>query len=378
MTDRYHLYSGKWRRRGLPPVDPGQIPGNEPPPVPVNSLRIARATTTSIPFPVEPPPPTSRFPGDPGDGKYVLGWANGPGPGAPLAVGQSWSKNKISVYHDYSGGTNGRVNGSQLDIAINAGKIASQSIKLGGENPSSVLNGSLDADITVSINACKARAPWPIWLCYFHEPGGNFNTEASATLYRAAFRYIIAKFRAANVTNVCWMPILEAPFDFRNPSYSPGGGRGMTWRRHHPDWKGTNTGTAADWYTGADKMADVFGLDIYNPLVGGTSFQDYDNIWKSVTDAWTAGGYNPAWHAGVCIMEMGFSDIINPDPDWVAYANRILVQQPLRNIKCFTYWNNNGEVPRRYDFTPASDSDGDKLAGWHKIVDGAVVYTPPT
>jgi hypothetical protein len=47
----------------------------------------------------------------------------------------------------------------------------------------------------------------------------------------------------------------------------------------------------------------------------------------------------------------------------------------------FTYWNNNNDTPPRYDMAEAgnaSDVDGDKYAGWQDIVDGAVLFVPPS
>lgn len=319
-------------------------------------------------------PAAAKFQGDPGDGNYYIGWANGPGGSGSLAVGNSWSQNKVSVYHDYSTTTNKRVSGSQLDGAINGNCIASQSFKLDGFSKAQILAGAADADITLSANACMARAPWPIWLCFHHEPGGDYTTDAARAEYRAAYRYIVQRFRNEGVTNVSWMPIQEAPYDYRPNGYVPGSGRGVDYRKFHPDWNGGTTNTRADWYD--DLMMDMQGLDIYNPLVTGTSFQDYDLIWQSVNDQWDATNFPIEEYGGIVIMEMGWSDVINPDPDWVAYSERVKFQQQNQNIKCFVYWNNNNESPRRYDFTPESDADGDKLAGWHNICDDAVMWTP--
>lgn len=365
----YVLRNGKWKAPGQPDYLPGQPPITPQPPL---KLAVSKLSATTA-----APVVAATFPGDPGNGKYYVSWA---GP-QTIATGNSWSNNKISVWHEYSSDTNRRVQASKLDTAINAGCIASQSFKLGftgaGDEQASaqrIVAGTYDADIDASIATVKARAPHPIWLCYWHEPGGDFTTDAARADYRAAFRYIVGKFKAAGVTNVGWQAIQEAPYDFRPTSFSPGGGRGVDWRKYHPDWKGTTTNTAADWYTGANKVCDMIGLDIYCPLVGGTSFQDYDLIWKSVSDEWTAKAFPVSQYGGVCIMEMGWSDVITPNPDWLAYSQRVLVQQGLRNIKCFTWWNNNNATPRRYDFTAASDADGDKLAGWQNLCAGAAIY----
>ena len=324
-----------------------------------------------------PPPPGEQFPGDPGDGNYYVAWANGPGSGGAgdLSAGNSWSQNKISVYHDYSTTTNQRVSPSQLDGALNNGCIASQSFKLGAYSKAQILAGNADADITTSAAACIAREPDPIWLCFHHEPGGDYTTDAARTEYREAYRYIVQRMRNEGVTNVAWMPIQEAPYDYRPSGYSPGGGRGVDFRKFHPDWNGGTTNTRADFYD--DLMMDIQGLDIYNPLVGGTSFQDYDAIWNSVIAEWDNTNFPIDEYGGIVIMEMGWSDVIDPDPDWLAYSEVVKARQVTHNIKCFTWWNNNNDSPKRYDFNVASDANGDKLAGWHNICDDAVVWVAP-
>lgn len=318
------------------------------------------------------------FAGDPGDGNFYVSWADGPGGSGDISVGNSWSLNKISVFHNYSTAANGQPSTAMIDEAIGHNVIASQSFKLNGTNTTGILAGDTDAQITAAAQACIAREPWPIWLCYFHEPAGNFTTDTARANYRAAYRYIVQRFRAEGAgSNINWMPIQEAPWDFRPTAINPtpsGGGRNVDWRKYHPDWNGGTTGTRADWYD--DLVCDTIGLDIYNPLVGGTGFQDYDEIWDDVEWQWEQGAFPVDEYGGVCIMEMGWSDVIDPDPDWNAYAARTLARQQMHNIKCFTWWNNNNDTPRRYDFTAASDADGDKLSGWQSLCSAATVWSP--
>lgn len=330
------------------------------------------------------------WPGDPGDGNYYVGWAAGPGAGGrgTLSVGQSKSSNKISVFHNYSTASNNQVSIPMIDEAIAAGVIASQSFKLASkgnetQGPIDIVNGLWDSTIRQNARDCKARAPWPIILCYYHEPGGNFTTDSMRANYRAAFRYIVGIFRDEGVTNVTWTQIQEAPYDFRPtplPGGSLGGGRNVDWRKFHPDWNGGTTGTIADWYTGDDQVCDIFGLDIYNPLApNGTSFQPYDRIWRDVQYQWDQTSFPIENYGGCGIFEMGWSDVIDPDPDWVAYAAATLTEQSNHNIKLFTYWDNNNATPPRYDFASggnASDVDGDKYLGWQDICTGATLWTP--
>lgn len=372
--------------------------------VSVPTLRISRtfaapalSRTASIPTPTVSggAPLSNSFVGAPPYGKFYVSWADGPttsghtgGPttdhGA-ISYGQFVCLNKLSVRHGYSSDTNARPASSIMDEAINAGLISSQSFKLGtagNENAGAdtILAGGRDADLDIAISRCLARAPWPIWLTFYHEPGGNWNTTALRTKFRACFRYIVQYFRDnGDPSNVMFQPILEAPYDFRPSNYSPGGGRGIDWRELHPDWNGGNTHTIADWYTGSDRMCDAFGLDIYNPLVGGTSFQDYSNIWTSLLTEFDADDF-PYQDYAFNVMEMGWSDVITPDPDWLAYRTETLAMQAQFNITNFTYWDINNNTPPRYCLTtPASDVNGDKLAGWQDIVEDpdCIVWVEP-
>jgi hypothetical protein len=338
-------------------------------------------------------PPGEQFPGDPGDGNYYISWADGPGADGrgSIAVGQANSQNKLGVYHNYSTATNERVHTGMLDEAIAADLIPSQSFKLATKDresigPLEIVAGDWDAVITGDAEACMARAPWPIWLCFYHEPGGDFTNDTDRTNFRAASRYIVQRYRAEGVTNVMWTQIQEAPWDFR-ASGRLAGDPTAHWYKFHPDWKGTLSGgggtvpNASDWHTGEDQVCDIFGLDIYNPLVGGTSNQPYDAIWNDVEARWSDHGFPIENYGGCGIFEMGWSDVITPDPDWVDYAAATLVEQVQHNIKVFTYWNNNNDTPPRYDMAEAgnaSDVDGDKYAGWQDIVDGAVLFVPPS
>ena len=176
-----------------------------------------------------PAPAVARFPGDPGATNFYIGWAEP----QTLITAATWSGKPVSIYHGYSTAANARVQSSKLDIAINNNCVASQSFKLSTWTPAQIVTGSADAAIDDSANMCLARDPWPIWLCYYHEPEDNFTTATTATQYRAAYRYIVQRFRDAGVTNVAWMPIYMCPWTFD--------GSGRNWRWWHADWTGRAT-----------------------------------------------------------------------------------------------------------------------------------------
>jgi len=358
-------------------------------------------------------PLSNQFFGAPPFGKFYIGWASGPATSghtgttntnhASIAAGQQTCQNTLSVRHNYSTDTRAMPSAAIMDEAIAADMISSQSFKMntaGREmaGANELLAGARDADLDTAISRCQARAPHPIWLSFYHEPGGDWvndpdsgNTLTSPqmrALFRQCYRYICQYFRDnGNPSNVCFQPILEAPYDFRPSSYSPGGRRNIDWRELCPDWNGGNTRTIADWYTGADRMMDAFGLDIYNPLVVLPTVpqptQDYSNIWQSVLSEFQADGF-PYQDYAFNIMEMGWSDTpIDPDPNWNAYAVEVLTAQAQFNITTFTWWDiNNGDVnnstPRYCLTTPAADVNGDKLTGWRSICNDPdrVIWTP--
>ena len=311
----------------------------------------------------DPEPWTPQYPGDPGPGNYYAGWALGPGnltvPAAQSNPG--WpGDGKISVIHDYSNAPNQRVHDGKLDQAISRGMIPSQSFKLGGYTPEQITAGLADADIDVSAAHCIARAPHPIWLCYYHEPEDNFPSSGEATAYRAAYRYIVARFRSAGVTNVAWMPIYMAPWTFRNAS-------GRDWRWWHADWAGSG------WHS--DIMMDMLGLDVYNPVPGSDFNNSFAGMLNETLDKVNASN-PPQWD--IAIPEFGMSwNAQNPaPPNWIEWAGLARDYAVANRIKSFTYWDNSTEQPGRYSFGPTYDPTGNKLDGWNVLVDASVKWQP--
>lgn len=318
------------------------------------------AWTTPLILGTIPPPTVDRFPGDPGAGNFYSGWDGGPQTFGALSNGMTLSPAPLSVYHDYSTATNAKVQASKLDIGINNNMIPSQSFKLGTYTTAQITSGAADADIADSIATVKARAPWPIWLCYYHEPEDNFSTESDAAGYRAAYRYIVQAFRNANVTNVAWQPIFMCPWTFN--------GSGRDWRWWHADWNGGKTNTSADWYSGVNKMMDLMGLDVYNPMPGGTTSYEFSTMVDTARSSFAATGFPGA---PITIPEFGMNNKATPQPNWLTWCNSAIVYAKANDIVSIQYWNHNANSD--YNFDSTGDPDGMKLQGWHAISNASVV-----
>ncbi|HEX5405270.1 MAG TPA: hypothetical protein VFX16_23570 [Pseudonocardiaceae bacterium] len=107
---------------------------------------------------------------------------------------------------------------------------------------------------------------------------------AQAAAYRALFRNAVRTCDAMGVTNVAWTePTFQAPFSFGTSS-----GRNPAW--WEPDWKGTSTGAAADWYTGTERVVDILSIDVYIPLVKTNNWQPLSTTLTTVRNRWTALG----------------------------------------------------------------------------------------
>lgn len=332
---------------------------------------------------------TPRFPGDPGAGRYYIGWDQPNPGGVDIAQGKVYEQNQTAIYHTYSAITNRRVDGAKLDIGIANDCVPSQSFKLGATSSSEtasaarILTGAHDADIAASIATVQARAPHPIWLCYWHEPEDFVTTLALGQSYRDAFRYIVQKFRDAGVTNVMWSTILQSPYDF----WAPGAGRsdypaGGDWRMFHPDWKGTNTNTSADWYTGSQKMIDVMGLNVYDPLVSHAAATNRefnvlvgDAITKMLSQGWPR---TPIW-----ISEFGVSNIATPTPNWSTWFTSAKSYVLANDIVGISYWDGlqtaapTSSDQLAYDFNATNDPTGAKLTGFRILCAAATTYPPP-
>ncbi len=246
-----------------------------------------------------------------------------------------------------------------LDAAISNSMIPSQSFKLHPDyTPAQIVAGIADADIDASAADCLARAPHPIWLCYYHEPEDNFPTAGEAADYRAAYRYIVTRFRSAGVTNVTWMPIYMCPWTFRNAS-------GRDWRWWHPDWTGSG------WHS--DIMMDMMGFDIYNPLPGSTGNNAFLSMLNEAMVKINASGA-PQWDIAIPEFGMSWGATTPAPPNWIDWCTAAVNDALDNRVKSFTYWDNSTEEAGRYSFGPTYDPTGNKLAGWNVIVNASMKW----
>ena len=223
------------------------------------------STTFDIQLDVTAPaaPATARFPGDPGRGKVYLGAAarsQAPDALDPLHANLNGQKfSMIRLYYTDS------ISWSNVDGHVARGRIPAVSFKNGSRSISSIASGGQDAWIDAIGAEIKRCAPVPFYMTFFHEPEDNFPSAAEGTTFRAASRRIVSRWRAAGVKNFTYV----ADYFMTNWTFTPASKR--DWRSWYPDWKGTtqpgsskDAPNIADFYTGADAVVDVIGLDVYN------------------------------------------------------------------------------------------------------------------
>lgn len=196
----------------------------------------------------------------------------------------------------------------------------------------------------------KSFAPHPIWATFYHEPEENLSTATKAAAYRALFRTIVHTCDAMGVTNVAWTePTLQAPFTFGTAS-----GRNPAW--WEPDWKGTSTGTAADWYTGADRVIDILAVDSYIPLFNSNNWQLFSTTLTTVKNPWTALGM-PLAGRPWAIGEAGIKSDMT-DPTRGPNAMQDVYDTALANNFVGISWWTTGGDSFIHGPTPKSDPGG--------------------
>lgn len=309
---------------------------------------------------VTPPDPGPQFPGDQGAGKVLSGgtvWTGSAG----VASGIDWLDDETGKLHvlsrTYSSSSNGW-NWSMVDDAINVGRIPFHTAKFEQFSTSQITSGAADSALASHANQAQSRAPYPIWLGYYHEPEDNFETDQAAAGFRAACRYIVTYMRSAGVTNVAWVfPVWMIDWSFT-------GGvavRGNAWK-WDPDWKGSLSGSgrpnAADWYTGAESVVDLLGADQYTPTIGGSSYHTFADDFVECYQALVQWGrpMRP-WAIG----EMGTKDI-TPAPNWTSHFAQALETFITYDIRGYVYYNTDLN-----NFVNA-DPSGDRFAGYNAMV----------
>lgn len=337
------------------------------------------------PDPENPPPYVTNMLGDPGEDQYMLGWSLGPNGNASIAQLQDNpgypGNSKVSVIHDYSGNGQG-IDYASANAALALNMIPSQSLKFlsagsAAAGAASIASGARDNWIDDMAAYLDSIAPQFMYLCYFHEPGGNFGSSANTQAmkdYRDAYRRIVLRIRAAGVTNVMWQPILETPWNFAGSGVSgapvSGSPKWMDYRFWHADW---------DWRrnTWFDTLTmDMFGVDQYSPMIGGATYRQFGTDMGYVLTKLAATGA-PVWP--ITVMEHGMNnDAVGHN--WPDYATKKRAFMKANNIKLTCYWDNSDDIGR-YSFGPIPpghgdfsdfDPDGSKLTGYNIIRDGSV------
>lgn len=220
--------------------------------------------------PAAPPPPvsTQRFAGDPGVGNFYLGVTP---TNSTIATHETKMGASLAMIRTFTGGDTPVW--TDIDSIIAGGRIPWMSWRNGTRSVPDIAAGVYDAWIDGIATQIAARAPWPIWWTWMHEPENDSptgGTPFNATLlaaYRAAQRRIKTRFRAAGLTNDTFCCVnYMTPFTFNEAS------SGRDWRQFYPDWRNaTGLGTAAnpdhnDFYLDGDpnSVVDVIGLDAYH------------------------------------------------------------------------------------------------------------------
>lgn len=310
-----------------------------------NGLVTERVATTVV-------ADAKRFPGDPGAGKTMSGccaltetsasaidWLDANTAGA--------KRHKLSRIYGFprSGGAASSNRG--LDRTLIASEIAKGrtpviSTKYLQNSPDQIAAGVLDAQIQSDADFIKSLTV-DVFNAYYHEPFDNFLAPTQSAHFRAADRRIVQIYRDRGVTNCAWVsPMTMLPYE-----YDPGGEQARGGPAYHidPDWKGTRSGpngtlTAADWHVGPNSVVDVFGIDQYSPVLGGsggnpyTTFSAQLNFLKARFTLWN----RPA--KPLMVPEIGTQDV-SPQPDWNAHWADFRTACAANDIIGYCYFNYN-------------------------------------
>jgi hypothetical protein len=225
----------------------------------------------------------ARFFSDPGPGNFYLGLSSPSR--TPVATHETKMGAPLAMLRRSS--PTGAPEWAAIDSIIADGRIPWTSWKTpSGISVASIAAGANDAWIDGIAAGFAARAPWPIWWTFWHEPEDDFarGTFAAAD-YRAAQRRIAQRIKAAGVTNsvfacVCY----QFPWSFGTTS-------GRDWRLFYPDWKGTTTTgdrfnpNPVDFWLADDpnSVVEVFGIDFYHEFEIQDNPPDPMTRWNNYT-----------------------------------------------------------------------------------------------
>lgn len=318
---------------------------------------------------VAPPSAGPRFFGDPGAGKVFVGATVYTGSmGQP--DGLAWLNDRTGIPHLLSRRYYTDANfWSRSTIAADqaAGRIPFPSQKLMTSSATSIASGAADATIDAEA-AWAAGQGYRMFSSYFHEPPDDFPSDSAAADFRAAFRRIVTRFRAAGATNVLWAPILSAPWDFQ---LSGGEAARGGWWKWDPDWKGTKSGgngrtTAADFYIGSQAVCDLFAFDQYSPMIGGSNYAEFSGHLSTALNRMVADGRTvPPW----TVPEFGTKGANGmPSDGWTGYYKRAFRFMRDNNGIGFVTYNTDGN-----NFATGTDAAA-RLAGYAAALASEAAY----
>jgi len=329
--------------------------------------------------PAQAPAGVGRFPGDPGAGVLLTGANNGQSSGTytgysietfdstliyPASLGYtSATRPRSSCVREFQPGFL-IASGMRTDARrwMTEGRLPILSFHRGGYTAQGIVDGNADADIDSNLaffDSLKDLGPWAgkrrggLVVTFHHEPEDNYpdGTGNSPAQYRAAFRHIVGRSRAAGVTNVAWSsPMYMAPYTFT-------AGSGRDWKQWHPDWNGSA------W---AFQTVDVDGIDLYNPNVNPTATMR-NRTWASHS-AWMleARLRDRARQLPWCIGELGLrTDLPSLDDNGVTVAQILAAMAndgPAQGLFAAAAWNSNTS---RFD--EQNDPGGTKRAAWRAM-----------
>lgn len=222
---------------------------------------------------------TLRFPGDPGLGYMFYGANNGDMniTAADVTVFGAGGNtfNCVREYHSASSSEFGTTSGERTNITTWANTdnrmvffsfkenpwTVAQIASVGAGTATSALTSSVNSGIDSAANFFKGLTR-SIVLTFHHEPDdADFPDATSQGDYRAAFRYIIARFKSNGVTNVAW----ASPF-FVGDRF--GTAKTNTWHKWHPNWGGVLLSSGKPRWD--YNVVHLDGIDNYNPKLGQT------------------------------------------------------------------------------------------------------------
>lgn len=240
------------------------------------------------PDPEDPPPTGARFAGDPGSGRIVLGSSvrNGDQSRFVDLVGSAKLNRAIGCVRVYDkDGVNrpNAVDWARIDWHRSQGRIVFTTIAPnlhttyfnGWDDVAGIGDSTFNNWADEMAEKILARAPWPIWIVWQHEPSRHINAGAATTTFRAAKRRVHQALRARGCHNYAHGDCAHTSWVFRT---NAAGNHVEDYRLWMTDYKGTNVGSAEapsldDFYSGVDangrtslangRNVDFWAQDLY-------------------------------------------------------------------------------------------------------------------